>query len=187
MTVEKPAAKKRVNSKSKGSSFEGQVAKRLSTALDPLKFIRSQGSGARVGGKNFATIGQLFGEDALKLFVGDVVASNEKDVLKDGSSFRWSIETKFYKTPDSFPGLIAGSANVFKWMEESIDDSQKVARSPLLIFKWNHTPTYAAVLSEDVGDLVPKLTIAQGKRTLCIFLLDDLLGERTFWFTFAAK
>jgi len=62
--------KRRVNSKSKGNGFEGTIAKKLSAALAPLNFIRTPGSGARVGGKNFETIGKLFGEDALKIFVG---------------------------------------------------------------------------------------------------------------------
>ena len=35
--------------KSKGSGYEGQIAKKLSAALTPLTFIRSPGSGARAG------------------------------------------------------------------------------------------------------------------------------------------
>lgn len=127
--------------KAKGSNFESQVAKKLSTALSPLKFIRTQGSGARVGGKNFEALGQMFGEDALKLFVGDVVPVNEKEA---GVVFKHSIECKFYKTPDSFTSLVSGTANVFKWMQESIDDAVKVNRNPLLIFKWNQTPIFVA-------------------------------------------
>jgi hypothetical protein len=69
---------KRFNSKAKGSGFENQVAKKLSTALAPLKFIRTPGSGARVGGKNFQAYGELFGQEALNIFVGDVVPVNQK-------------------------------------------------------------------------------------------------------------
>ena len=64
--------------KRKGSGFEGQIAKKLSAALAPLNFIRSPGSGARVGGKNFEKFGQMFGEEALSIFVADVVPINEK-------------------------------------------------------------------------------------------------------------
>src|SRR5271167_5185489 len=99
--------------KSKGNSFEGQVANKLSAGLAPLKFIRTQGSGARVGGKNFETLGQMFGEDALKLFVGDVVPVNEKNA---GVTFLHAIECKSYKTPDNFTSMVAGTGNVFKWM-----------------------------------------------------------------------
>lgn len=175
--------------KAKGSGFEGQIAKKLSSALSPLSFIRTQGSGARVGGKNFETIGKLFGEDALKLFVGDVVPTNERD---NALTFRFSVETKFYKTPDGFTGLVAGTANVFKWMDESIEDAKKIGKTPLLIFKWNHTPIYAAMLSSDnhFADDVnspfimvdAKLTLKkQGGTRIDVFLLDDLLPLRDFW------
>lgn len=165
--------------KAKGSGFEGQIAKKLSGALAPLSFIRTQGSGARVGGKNFETIGKLFGEDALKLFVGDVVPTNERDT---GLTFRFSVETKFYKTPDSFTGLVSGTANVFKWMNESIEDARKIGKTPLLIFKWNRTDIYVAAISGMMDGLaVPKLTIKNVKISLDIYLLDDLLSIREFW------
>ena len=76
--------------KAKGSGFESTIAKLLTKHLAPLNFIRTQGSGARVGGKNFDTLGKMFGEDALKLFVGDVVPVNERDT---GLRFNFSIET----------------------------------------------------------------------------------------------
>ena len=85
--------------KAKGNGFEGKIAKSLSTALAPLTFIRSPGSGARVGGKNFETFGKMFGEEAMKIFVGDVVPTNEKDT---NTIFYWSIECKSYAKSDSF-------------------------------------------------------------------------------------
>lgn len=171
--------------KAKGSGFEGQIAKKLSGALAPLSFIRTQGSGARVGGKNFETIGKLFGEDALKLFVGDVVPTNERDT---GLTFRFSVETKFYKTPDGFTGLVSGTANIFKWMDESVEDARKIGKTPLLIFKWNHTPIYVAMRASDQGleddnaYFTPKLSLQSVRGPLIhVFLLDDLLPTREFW------
>lgn len=178
--------KKPVNSKGKGSGFEGQVAKKLSAALAPLTFVRTQGSGARVGGKNFATIGKMFGEDALKLFVGDVVPTNERDT---SLTFRFSVETKFYKTPDGFTSLVSGTANVYKWMEESIEDAKKINKTPLLIFKWNHTAIFAALLSVDNQNdsfvaMTPKLNLKkENGPSIDVFLLDDLLPETGFWVT----
>lgn len=184
--------------KAKGSGFEGQLAKKLSAALAPLNFIRTQGSGARVGGKNFATIGQMFGEDALKLFVGDVVPVNEKDT---NLTFKYSVEAKFYKTPDNFTALASGSANVYKWFEESVTDAAKIGKIPMLVFKWNHTPVFVAIektsnilAHPETFELVdrhtmqpayvlpikPKFELVQD-RHLQIFLLDDLLQHKSFW------
>jgi hypothetical protein len=114
-------------------------SRRLST---PLTFIRTQGSGARVGGKNFETIGKMFGADALKLFVGDVVPTNERD---SNLTFLWSVETKFYKTQDNFTSLASGSANLYKWFKESQEDAKKIDKRPMLVFKWNHTSIFASV------------------------------------------
>lgn len=180
MEQEQKKKKKRVNSKSKGSSFENVLAKKLTAALTPLKFIRTQGSGARVGGKNFETMGQMFGEDALKLFVGDVVPSNEVAV---GKAFNFSIECKFYKTPDGFTTLVAGTSNVFRWMQEAITDAVKIGRVPMLIFKWNNTQIFVGCLSQDNVAPDPKLVIKQDGVSIDIFYLDDLLKTPELWFT----
>jgi hypothetical protein len=165
--------------KAKGNGFENTVAKKLSDALKPLKFIRTQGSGARVGGKNFEALGQMFGEEALKLFVGDVVPVNEKEA---GVQFRFSIECKSYKTPDGFTSLVAGTSNVFKWMQESEDDAVKIDRQPLLIFKWNNTPIFVAGLQHHLHGLHAKLTLTQNNKTIDVCYLDDLLQIPTFWY-----
>lgn len=175
--------------KAKGNGFEGQIAKKLSLALAPLNFIRSPGSGARVGGKNFEKFGEMFGEDALKLFTADVVPINER---KSGLNFLHSIECKSYKTPDNFTALVAGSANVFKWFEESVVDAAKTNKNPLLIFKWNNTPVFVAVdpmhpncPSHQAGPF--KLSITGGPagaltKTLNIYLFDELAKHSSFWY-----
>lgn len=166
--------------KAKGSGFEGQLAKKLSAALAPLNFIRTQGSGARVGGKNFQTIGAMFGEDALKLFVGDVVPVNEKDT---GLTFKYSVEAKFYKTPDNFTSLVSGTANVYGWFEESVTDAVKINKIPMLVFKWNRTPIFVIIeKTNDVLPVAPKFELVQN-RHLQVFLLDDLLEHPSFWTT----
>lgn len=187
-SIKKPALKKEKRKlkpgmgKSKGNNFEGQIAKKLTAALAPLTFIRSPGSGARVGGKNFATFGKMFGEEAMKLFVGDVVPTNEKDV---SLNFVFSIECKSYAKSDSFETMVAGNANIFKWMDESIVDAAKTNKLPILIFKWNHTPVYVATLPGYRGKN-PRLQLKQpredgSERSLDIFYLDDLLTYPNFW------
>lgn len=179
--------KKRLNSKGKGNGFEGQIAKKLSTALTPLNFMRSPGSGARVGGKNFEKFGEMFGEEALAIFVADVVPINEK---KEGVKFLHSVECKFYKTPDAFTHLVAGTANVFKWFEESVEDAAKTDKNPILVFKWNNTPIFVAVdkgHSKCPQSLINKdapLVLVGGstlKRQLSIFVLDDILNDSSLW------
>lgn len=169
--------------KAKGNGFESQIAKKLTKALDPLTFIRTPGSGARLGGKNFETFSKMFGEEATKLFTGDVAVTNEKDV---GLNFRFSIECKSYKTPDGFTSMVNGTANVFKWMDESVVDAQKINKTPLLVFKWNHTPVFVAMLESDNaggwGRVDPKLTIQkEDGPAIDVFLLDDLLSNKAFW------
>jgi hypothetical protein len=174
--------------KSKGNGFEGTIAKKLTAALQPLNFMRTPGSGARVGGKNFETLGQMLGEDALKVFVGDVVPVNER---KEGVTFRYVIECKSYATADNFTSLASGSANIFKWYEEIIIDAAKiVGKRPLLIFKWNHTPvfvacdTYGYDSENFIKPLFSLLSYDRPERkgrALDIFYLDDLLQHPAFW------
>lgn len=162
--------------KAKGNSFENTVAKKLTDMLSPLKFIRTQGSGARVGGKNFETLGQMFGEEALKLFVGDVVPVNEKEARM---TFLHSVECKFYQSTDTFVTLMNGNAKVFKWMQESIEDAKKIDKTPMIIFKWNRTPIYVGVLSGTFG-IVPRLTMVQDLLSVDLFELDQL-NDKIFW------
>lgn len=164
--------------KAKGNGFESTIAKKLSAAL-PINFIRSPGSGARVGGKNMATIGAMMGAEALALFNADVVPVNEK---AEGYNFHFSIECKSYATTDNFTSLVSGSANIFKWFEESVVDSAKIGRDPILIFKWNHTPIFVAVLARTMeGMVTPALTLQKPDRHLDIYLFDELIKTPAFW------
>jgi hypothetical protein len=142
--------------------------------------MRSPGSGARVGGKNFEKFGTMFGEEALAIFVADVVPINEK---KEGLTFLHSIECKSYKTPDGFTSLVAGTANVFKWFEESVVDALKTNKNPILIFKWNNTPIFVATETGLVPTEVKcQLRISNNIRNLNIYYFDDLIQDSSFWY-----
>lgn len=171
--------------KAKGNGFEGTIAKKLTTYLQPLNFMRTPGSGARVGGKNFETLGQMLGEDALKIFVGDVVPVNER---KEGLTFLHAIECKSYATPDNFTSLASGTANVWKWHEEIVVDAKKIDKNPLLIFKWNHTPVFVAFDTNHEkaplithGPLFTLMSYGEYARSLDIYYLEDLLKHPSFW------
>ena len=188
MTTEKEVKTKRKmkpgGGKAKGNSFESHVAKTLSTALAPLCFRRAPGSGAVVGGKNFEKFGAMFGEEAMALFSADVVPLNEKEVKK---KFKFSIECKSYANADSFTSLASSTANIFKWFEESAIDSQKTNKEPILICKWNRTPTYVILEKSEfhtlLKPLITILTYGASPRALDIFYLNDLLNEKDFWCT----
>lgn len=180
-TTVKPKRKMRPGGgKAKGNGFESTIAKKLSTSL-PVNFIRSPGSGARVGGKNMATIGMMMGDDALKLFNADVVPVNEKAA---GYKFHYSIECKSYATADNFTSLVSGTANIFKWFEESVVDAAKIGKEPILIFKWNRTPIFVAVLArtmEGVATPALKLNRPQGFKDIDIYEFDELIKYQEFW------
>lgn len=152
--IEAPKAekKKRINSKKKGSGFEGHIAKTLSDKLAPMQFRRSQSSGAILGGQN-AKFMQHFSNDAMALFIGDVVPTNEADVIRsDGWKMKFTLECKFYRSPDNLEHLIDGS-RIISWYSKARTDAGKLGKQPLLIFKFNHTQRFCAIekLTEPVN------------------------------------
>jgi len=179
--------KKRVNSKKKGSGFEGQISKILGVALLPMQFRRSQSSGAILGGKNSKFMEQ-FSSDAKALFIGDVVPTNESDVFRDeGWKFKFTLECKFYRNCDTLDHLF-GNTKIALWFEQAYTDSLKLGKEPLLIFKFNHTETFCATNHETL-DRLPigltrsmKLTLPSG-RIIDIFLMKEALLDLEWWKT----
>jgi len=177
MSEEKPK-KKRVNSKGKGNGFENKVAKILSEAFAPMKFARTPGSGARVGGQNFGAFGQFFSQEALNLFVGDVVPVNERDCPEN---FRFIVECKAYKDADKLENLLHGNSNIYGWMEEVLVDCVKVNKDGIVVFKWNNTPIYTAVTKDiKLPDDVKRIVLTNG---IQVSHLEDLLKHKSFWLT----
>lgn len=172
--LEKP--KKKVNSKAKGGGFESKVAKLLEGALAPLKFRKSQSSGAIVGGMNAKTA-EKYSKLVLALYTGDVVPTNERE---DGNpSFKFVVECKFYKEAERMESLLSGKSNIYKWLQEAVVDAKKVDKRGILICKWNNTPMYA-VVQEDVKlpTGVSSITILDGVQ---VCYLEELLKHREFW------
>jgi hypothetical protein len=192
MAEDKPAKKKPVNGRAKGAGFEGKLVKLFAEKFAPLQFRRSQSSGAIVGGQNEVNL-SLFSEEAKILFVGDVVPSNEADIIKaEGWRLRFTLEAKFYKEPDSFQSLFANST-IFSWFDQALTDSKKVKdREALLIFKWNHTPIFAAFEThiDPPGNMLPMMELNYNwkllngdieQRKLRIVPLDMLLEHPDWW------
>ena len=173
-----PKKRKAINSKQKGKSFESEIAKQLSSTFKPYEFKRVLHSGAILGGKNVQSL-EKYSEAIANLFIGDVVCINENDQEKD---FRFNIECKFYKTPetlDNFLGVV--NSNLPKWYEESIIDAKKINKDPLLIVKWNRSSIYC-IINRDYF-LPSNLDFVQiSKFKLNVFLLKDALLDKNWWF-----
>lgn len=178
--------KKRVNSKAKGSSFEGHVGKVLGDVLAPMKFRRSQSSGAILGGKN-ARFMEQFSNDAKALFVGDVVPTNEADVIRnEGWKLKFTLECKFYRDIDNLEHLL-DKTRIIGWYLEAVTDSAKIQKQPLLIFKFNRASTFCAIETKyDLpSTLKSKVVLHRHEQEtaieLAIFLLDEALLDVNWW------
>ena len=161
--------KKKINSKKKGNSFESTISKLLTEKLNPLKFRRSQSSGAILGGQNSKLI-EHFSDDAKALFVGDVVPTNESDVFRDFNwKFKFTLECKFYKDCDNLEHLF-NKTKIKDWIGQSLIDANKINKQPLLIFKFNRTDTYGATIREkdkNLNEILPKTLTKQ------VIIIDD--------------
>ena len=196
--------KARVNGKRKGNSFEGHIARTLTSVLAPLNFRRSQSSGAILGGLN-AKLAEQFSEDAKALFIGDVVPTNEADIARDlGWRFKFTLECKFYKDCDHLDHLFHNT-KLKGWMEQAITDSLKLKKKPLLIFKFNRTETYCAIPRKfyaSVLEIIPETVtrhviikfppdefsdknMMHNGLEMVIFMLDEALRDIDWWKTAA--
>lgn len=157
MSESKEKSKPRINSKRKGNNFEGSIVKILSETLQPLKFRRSQSSGAILGGSNKKFL-DSYSDEAKSLFVGDVVPTNESDVIRDlGWKLKFTIEAKFYKSPDNFNHLF-NNTKIKGWFDQACNDAEKIKKEPILIFKFNHCDTFCGVRSDTIGSLPSTLS-----------------------------
>lgn len=167
--------KKAVNGKAKGGANELKVSKVLTEALAPLKFKRSQMSGAIVGGMNAKTVGD-YSKLTLALFTGDVVPTNE---CVDGNPrFKFVVECKFYKEAERMEALFETS-KIYTWIKEAAVDAAKVDKRGILIFKFNNTPQYVAVEPDIFLPIDVKRIILPTGIQICH--LEDLIKHREFW------
>lgn len=175
MTEVKKPRKKAVNGKAKGGAFELKVSKILCEELAPLKFKKSQMSGAIVGGMNAKTAGD-YSKLTLALFTGDVVPTNE---CVDGNPrFKFVVECKFYKDAERMEALFETS-HIYSWLEEAKTDAKKVDKIGILVFKFNNTSIYAAVDADVALPAgVKHITLVNGIK-VCMFL--DLVKYHSFW------
>jgi len=112
--------------KRKGNAFE-RVTADLLTEVFGLKFFRTPGSGAYVGGKNSFRADELTSSQQL-LMEGDVVVPEELNYLK--------FECKTLKA-FSFSSLLDSNSILDSWIKQASDDGM-CRKMWFLIFKINN-------------------------------------------------
>jgi len=157
--------KKRVNSRTKGNTFERQIAKTLNTRFNTSEFSRTPGSGA------FATTHTL--PDHLKIY-GDLITPQ---------NFKYCIECKKGYNKENLYSLYNYSSDFWGFIDQCEKDSQKCCKIPMVLFKQDRHPTLAIVPSYIHYHTNPIKYIEIIKTDLIkykIYLLEDLLKESDF-------
>ena len=157
--------KKKVNSRTKGNSFERQIAKTFNDRFNTTEFSRSPGSGA------FATTHTL--PDYLKIY-GDLITPQ---------NFKYCIECKKGYNKENLYSLYNYSSPFWGFLDQCLKDSDKCDKIPMVIFKQDRQPTLAIVPSHvQTNKLQQYIEIQKQEdaftlRVYRIYKLDDLLED----------
>lgn len=148
---------KRKNSRTKGNTFERQIAKLLNDRFKTEEFSRSPGSGA------FATTHTL--PEHLKIY-GDLITPQK---------FKFCIECKKGYNNQNLYSLYNYSSDFWKFIEQCEKDSQKCSKVPMVIFKQDRQPTLAIIplwieVTEDI-----KYIEINNKKHYRVYLFDELI------------
>ena len=119
--------KKKINSRTKGSTFERKICKILNERFNTTEFSRSPGSGA------FATTHSL--PEHLKIY-GDLITPE---------TFKYCIECKKGYNHLNLYSLFNYSSDLWKFVAQCEKDSKKCCKLPMIIFKQDRQPTLAIV------------------------------------------
>jgi Holliday junction resolvase len=148
---------KRKNSRTKGNTFERQIAKLLNDRFKTEEFSRSPGSGA------FATTHTL--PEHLKIY-GDLITPQK---------FKFCIECKKGYNNQNLYSLYNYSSDIWKFVEQCEKDSGKCSRLPMVIFKQDRQPTLAIVPYDvEFGQDLKYIEVMKQKKYR-IYLFDDLV------------
>lgn len=158
-------AKKRINSRSKGSDFELKIAKKLSTWWGE-DFHRTPMSGGLGWSKDSRVSGDI--------------------VVPSDSLFPYSIECK-KREEWTLEQFLKGKGEIDDWWNQCARDGKKVEKIPLLIFSKNFDEIYCMLPFSDFNLLWTRTSLFEnasyfivntsGKCKECrvIFFLKDLL------------
>lgn len=158
--------KKKVNSRTKGSTFERSIAKLFNERFDTNEFSRTPGSGA------FATTHSL--PDHLKIY-GDLITPQ---------NFKYCIECKKGYNQINMYSLLDYSSKLWEFIDQCQKDAFKCGKQPMVIFKQDRQRTVAIVPSNNVDiKYYNSIELRKDNYKYRMFFLDDLLKEGSwFWF-----
>jgi len=154
--------KKKINSRTKGSTFERQICKMFNKRFNTSEFCRSPGSGA------FATTHSL--PEHLKIY-GDIITPEK---------FKYCIECKKGYNNQNLYSLYNYSSEVWGFINQCEKDSRKCYKIPMVIFKQDRQPTLAIVPDHvQFGDQYRCIQISKKKDGFIIryniYLLESIL------------
>jgi Holliday junction resolvase len=148
---------KRKNSRTKGNTFERQVAKKLNNRFKTTEFSRSPGSGA------FATTHKL--PEHLKIY-GDLITPQK---------FKYCIECKKGYNNLNLYSLYNYSSEFWKFIEQCEKDSKKCNKIPMVIFKQDRQPTLVIIPQEvTVPEPIKYIDIHKNK-TYRVYLFEEII------------
>ena len=148
---------KRKNSRTKGNTFERQIAKLLNDRFKTEEFSRSPGSGA------FATTHKV--PDHLKIY-GDLLTPEK---------FKFCIECKKGYNNQNLYSLYNYSSDIWKFIEQSEKDAEKCGRIPMVIFKQDRQPTLAIVPSNVPFEEPIKYIEIHQHKAYRVYLFEELI------------
>lgn len=119
---EKLSKKKRVNSRSKGNTFERKICALLNNRFNTTEFCRSPGSGA------FATTHSL--PDYLKVY-GDLITPK---------NFKHIIECKKGYNKININSIFNNSSEFWEFIKQSERDSQVSGKTSVIVYQQDRQP-----------------------------------------------
>lgn len=124
-------------SKTKGSTFERDIAKELNKLFDTNEFARTFGSGAFVGKSNWNKRSGL-STDLKNALAGDIIVPNW---------FPFNIECKNYQDSPVYHNILTsdGDKTLDGWLGKSIHDSINTKTLPIVIFKTTRKGVFVAL------------------------------------------
>jgi len=158
---------KRKNSRTKGNTFERQVAKLLNNRFGTTQFSRSPGSGA------FASTHSL--PDHLKIY-GDLITPEK---------FRFCIECKKGYNHINLYSLYNYSSDFWKFVEQCEKDSKKCNKLPMIVFKQDRQPILTIVYKDIFTNIDKYIEIHKENpyRVYRVYLFEDIIKScDTMWF-----
>ena len=151
----KSKKKKRVNSRTKGNTFERKIATTLNSRFNTNEFCRSPGSGA------FATTHSL--PKHLQIY-GDLITPQ---------NFKFTIECKKGYNKENLCGFFKENSDVRSFIRQATRDSIKSNKPFLVVFQQDRKTILSIFKKEDLNYKILNDYIEWSKYIICPF--DQLL------------